>query len=120
MAIKTITLGKKMERNVLSEAITFTAATAVADGFSIPFGDQDAKIVILVRNDGSAAGTLTVKHGDSIMGAADTEGFSVGASELRAIVLDSMAFKNVNGSNKGNVVAIPSTADLKIAAIVLP
>lgn len=120
MAIKAITPVKKMELNVLSDVITFTAATAVADGFAIPYKEQDTKIVLLVQNGGSAAGTLTIKHGDNIMGVADTAEFKIGASEIRAIVLESMAFKNVTGTNKGNVVAIPSTTDIKIAAIVLP
>lgn len=118
MAVKEIA-PVKLEYNALSNAITFASPTAQADGFSVPYAAQDTKIVLLVQG-GAAPGTLTVKKGDSIQGVVDTEAFPVPATGVKAIVLESGKFKNTAGVNKGKVIIIPSAADIKLAAVVLP
>lgn len=118
MAVKEIA-PVKMALNTLSEAVVFVAPTTASDGFAIPYMEQDTKTVLLVQG-GAAAGTLTVKQGDGIQGVADTEAFAVKASETKAIVLESGKFKQLTGANKGKVVAIPSAADIKLAAVMLP
>lgn len=118
MAVKKIDL-VKMKLNTLTGAVVPVAPSAQADGFAVPYTGQDTKTVLIVQG-GAAAGTLTVKKGDSIQGVADTEAFPVPASAITSIVLESGKFKNVAGANKGSVIVVPSTADIKVAAIVLP
>ena len=116
-AISLVALGQ----NVMSDALTMTAATTAADGFTIDYTKDDDKILLVVRNDhASAAKTITIKKGNGLQGVADTAAYSLDAGEIKVINLESGKFKNVSGTNKGKVLAIPESTDIKIAAVLLP
>lgn len=96
-----------------------TALTSATDGALIAFSDRDTKTVILVKNTGAAAKTVTFKKGDSIQGVADlTE--PVAAGETRLFVLESGRHKFVSGDKKGKVHAVGESLDLQFGAVVLP
>ena len=104
------------------DAITFTAPTAATDGFTVPFTGKDKNIVLLFQNtnSGSTPRTATIKAGNGIQGVADLASGDIAAGEIGSVVVDSGAFKNVSGTNKGKILIIPSNAELKMAAIVSP
>ena len=104
------------------DAITFTAPTVAADGFTVPFTGKDKNIVLLFQNTnaGTTARTATVKAGNGIQGVADLDSGDIAAAKTGAVMVDSGAFKNVSGTNKGKILIIPSHAELKMAAVVLP
>lgn len=118
MAIKEIAL-QKVELNE-GKVVTLEAATAAADGFAIDFSAQDERTVFLFQNSGTAAATVQVKAGNGIQGVTDLEAFSVDAGGIAVFRLDSGAFKQVTGENKGKAVFIPSTTTVKAAVIELP
>lgn len=94
--------------------IEFVAAESVADGFAIDFSAQDERTVLLFQG----SGNVTIKQGNGIQGVTDLEPFTIDG--LAAFRLDSGAFKNVTGDDKGHVVAIPSATSVKAAVIRLP
>lgn len=100
--------------------LTFAPATAAADGVAIDMTGKDFATVILAKNGGSAAATVTVKAGDGIQGIKDIAAYSIAAGATAAIRLDSGAFKNVLGTNKGKAVIIPSSTDITFAVVELP
>ncbi len=118
MAIKLVERVKISDVNELSKGVTFVAATSVVDGFKLDFMGKDFKTLILVEG-GTAEGTITIKKGDGIQGAGDVT-YTVGATGLFGITVDSGAFKQVTGENRGSVVVIPSSTQIKIALIELP
>ena len=118
MAIKNIDF-QKVNLNE-GKLVQLTAATAAADGFAIDFSQQDERTVFLFQNTGSAAANVKVKQGNGIQGVADLDAFSIAAGGIAVFRLDSGAFKQVSGDNKGTAVFIPSSTDVKEAVIVLP
>ena len=106
--------------NTFSANVALTAATAAVDGFTIDFEHPDNKIVIIATNTNAAAKTLIVKKGNGLQGVADADTVSIAQNETRTIVIESGRFKNVSGTNKGKVLLIPESTDVKIAAILLP
>lgn len=120
MAVTAISL-VELGQNTMSNALTMTAATTAADGFVIDYTKDDDKTLLIVRNDhATVAQTITIKAGNGLQGVADTEAFSLAAGAIKVINLESGKFKNVSGTNKGKVLAIPSTTDIKVAAVLLP
>lgn len=117
MAVKNIECNKLAQNT--AAVIELVAATTANDGVAIDFTEQDSKTVILVKNDGSSEQTFTVKQGDGIQGVADYIG-TVGAGKTAVINLESGRFKKLYGENKGKVLIIPSSTDLKFAAAVMP
>lgn len=119
MAIKNINY-TKLGQNVTS-VCTFTAATTANDGVAIDFTEQDAKTVILAKNEhASAAQTFTVKMGDGVQGVVDYVSENIAAGEMVAINLESGRFKKLSGTNKGKVHIVPSSTDVKFAVVVMP
>ncbi|MEY8366841.1 hypothetical protein AALA22_14490 [Anaerovoracaceae bacterium 41-7] len=118
MAIKKIDF-QKVNLNE-GKLVELAAATAAADGFAIDFSAQDERTVFLFQNSGTAAATVKVKQGNGIQGVTDLDAFSIAAGSIAAFRLDSGAFKQVTGENKGTAVFIPSSTDVKAAVIVLP
>lgn len=116
MAKVTIT-ATKLEQNTFG-AVTFTAGST--DGVKIPMSGKDNKIVILAQNSGSSAATVKVKAGNGLQGISDSEVYSVAAGGLAAINLESGVYKFVSGEDKGYALLVPSSADVKFAAVVLP
>lgn len=104
------------------DALAMTAATTAADGFIVDYTEQDAKIllVFLNTNASSTARTATIKKGDGIQGVADLDSGDIAAGKYALVVIESGRFKNVSGANKGKVLIVPSHAELKMAAVVLP
>ena len=112
-----------VERNKLPlnawGTVTFIAATTAEDGVAIDFKGKDHKTVILAQNGGSGTATVTVKAGNGIQGVNDVAEYTIAAGSIAAIRLDSGEFKQVTGTNKGNVVIIPSSTDVKFAVVEL-
>lgn len=118
MARATLTPVKIAGVNEIKPGITFTTLSDAANGGAYAAGGKDFKTVILVKG-GAAAGKLTVKAGNGIQGVNDIV-LDVPATNYAAFTLDSGAFKNVSGADKGKVIMIPSAADLSVAVIELP
>ena len=119
MATTAVTPVHMMNFNEISANLEFKTAATPADGFALDLSGKDYKIAILVKSS-AAGGTITVKAGDGIQGVADYVSGAIGNGEERAIVLESGAFMNVTGPNKGKVIIIPSAATVTIAAVQLP
>jgi hypothetical protein len=118
MARAVVTPIKLGVRNKFSEEITYVAIDAT-DGLEFVMDESDEKYVVLIQNtDSSNDETVTIKKGNGIQGVADYTA-KVGKGETVAISLDSGAYKNVSGDDKGKVV-ITGTADVEVAVVVLP
>ena len=99
--------------NEAPKGFSFTAG--VVAGTPLDFTGRDDKTLILMNNTGSAAGTCTFTAGTGIQGVQDiTVDVPVGFS---AVALDSGFFKQMNGSNKGHVVAKPSATTIAFAVV---
>ena len=122
MAVTAVTPQKLAFNTFNLDALGMTAATAAADGFTVDYSDQDSKIllVFLNTNASTTARTATIKAGDSIQGVADLASGNVEPGDYAAVVVDSGRFKNVSGNNKGKIRVIPSHAELKMAALIMP
>lgn len=122
MAVTAVTPVKLDWNTVNPDALTFTAASVAADGFTVPhaYGDDKTLLVFYNSNGSTTARTFTVKAGDSIQGVVDLESGDVAAGKYAMLAVESGRFKNVTGDNKGKLLIIPSHAELKMAAIVLP
>lgn len=118
MAIKTVDL-TRVELNE-GKVLTLEAATSASDGFALDFSAQDERTVFIFRNTGSSSATITVKMGDGIQGVTDLDALTVTAGDVAVFRLDSGAFKQCSGANKGKAVFIPSSTDIKAAVIRLP
>lgn len=122
MARVTIPVLYMDKRNDLTVPVTsaalFTAIDA-ADGGAFDMDGRDDKTVIFVQNAATSAKTVTFKAGNGIQGVCDLEA-SVPASSTVPVVLDSGRFKNVSGEDKGKVIIMGASADIKVAVIVLP
>ena len=94
--------------------IEFVAAESTDEGFALDFSAQDERTVVLFQG----SGTVTIKQGNGIQGVVDLEAFEING--MAAFRLDSGAFKNVTGDDKGYVVAIPSSTSVEAAVIRLP
>lgn len=120
MAVKEITPEVLVRNTFDVDALAMTAATAAADGFLIDATAADNKLLLVFENTSvDTAFDITLKKGNGLQGVADlTKEIAFG--KKAAIVVESGAFKNVTGTNKGKIVAIPEDAAVKMAAIVLP
>lgn len=122
MARVTITVHKMGKRNELMTAVAtaslFTAVDAT-DGAEFEMSGRDDKVVVLIQNAATAAKNVTIKAGNGIQGVNDYVE-SVAASSTTAIVLESGRFKNVSGNDKGKVIIMGASADIKVAVIELP
>ena len=118
MARATVTPIKLGVRNKFSEEITYVAIDAT-DGLEFVMDESDEKYVVLIQNtDTTNDETVTIKKGNGIQGVADYTA-TIEKGTTVAISLDSGAYKNVSGTDKGKVV-ITGTADVEVAVVVLP
>lgn len=120
MAVTEI-VNTKMVRN---EAVAIPATVAVAtpaDGAAVDFSNQsDGRILVILENaNSSAAKTATIQAGDGIQGVADLE-ISIPASTKEGIVVESGCFVQNKGENKGKILVVAESTDIKVAAIELP
>lgn len=103
---------KITERNTLAE-VTLTKLTAESDT-PLEWSEGDERTVLVVS--ASSATTLTVKAGNGIQGATSLVlSVPVGTSLLK---LDSGAYKNVSGNDKGRIV-VRSTGTPSVGIAVL-
>lgn len=112
-------MGKRNElMTPVATASMFTAVDAAA-GAEFEMSGRDDKVVVLIQNAATAAKNVTIKAGNGIQGVNDYVE-SVPASSTTAIVLESGRFKNVSGEDKGKVIIMGASADIKLAVIQLP
>lgn len=102
----------------VTTASLFVAVDASA-GAEFAMSGRDDKTLLLVQNAATSAKTVTVKAGNGIQGVNDLT-VSVPASSTTALVLDSGRYKNVSGDDRGKVIVMGASADIKLAVIVLP
>ncbi len=105
-----------------TDALALTEATTAADGFLVPFtsADQKTLFVFYNANASTTARTFTIKAGDGIQGTTDLASGNVAAGKYALVVIESGKYKITSGTNKGKILVIPSHAELKMAAVVLP
>jgi len=99
-----------------AKAFDFSSAASLSDGFAITDKGADNRLAFLIQNTSTASGTVTFKKGNAIQGVEDIT-YTVSASTTVCVWIDSGLIKNVYGADKGKVVAIPSAATMKIAAV---
>ena len=104
------------------DSLAMTAATTAADGFVVDFTKADQKILLVFQNTNAsaAARTATIKAGNGIQGTEDLVSGDIAAGKFGMINVESGRFKLVSGTNKGKILVVPSHAELKMAAVVLP
>ncbi|MCK9479990.1 MAG: hypothetical protein M0R40_10920 [Firmicutes bacterium] len=105
------------------DAVAFATATTAADGFTVDlsgFADQKAVFLLQNTNSGSTVRTATIKAGNGLQGVSDLVSGNIAAGKIAAVSVESGAFMNVSGDDKGKVVVVPSNAELKLAVVVLP
>lgn len=122
MARVKLTVKEATNRNVFAkdEAFsTITTAVDAADGAEFVMDERDDKYLILVQNSASSAKEVTVKAGNGIQGVNDLT-YSVAASSFTFVQIDSGRFKNVSGADKGKVIIMGASADIKVAVFRLP
>lgn len=107
--------------NFLDCGTTDALATAVnaTDGAEFVMKERDDKYLILVQNAASAAKTVTLKAGDGFQAGEDLV-HSVPASSSSIISIDSGRYKKLSGEDKGKVIILGASADIKVAVFRLP
>ena len=103
---------------VLNEGTTVEEAD-VTDDFSVDMAGADYKTAIVFRNDGTSDVTVNIPVGDGIQGVGDDVKFTVAQKTTAYVVVDSGAYKHVNGDNKGKLVG-KATGKIKVSAVELP
>ena len=120
MARATITVHSLDDRNSFLDIATLeTQVDASSRQAEFRMSERDDKYLILVHNSGTSAANVTVKAGNGIQGVADLT-HSVAASSYATVSLDSGAYKNVSGDDKGKVIIEGSATGIKIAVFKLP
>jgi hypothetical protein len=112
-------MGKRNELMTAVATASLFAAVDATDGAEFEMSGRDDKVVVIIQNAATAAKNVTIKAGNGIQGVNDYVE-SVPASSTTAIVLESGRFKNVSGNDKGKVIIMGASADIKLAVIVLP
>lgn len=116
---------------VTNAVITRNAATAmgafvdcaVNEGLLVTPGADDAKVVLHIKNALTTANTAVITKGNGLQGVADLE-IAIAASSEKVIVVESGAYKQVTGTNKGKILikdkSTTNTNAISVAAVVLP
>lgn len=112
-------MGRVNEAMTAVASASLFAAVDAAAGAEFAMSGRDDKTLLLVQNAATSAKTVTVKAGNGIQGVNDLT-VSVPASSTTALVLDSGRYKNVSGADRGKVIVMGASADIKLAVIVLP
>jgi len=122
MARVQLSVKELTERNKFLDCGTTAAmATAVdaTDGAEFVMKERDDKYLIVVTNAASAAKTVTLKAGDGFQAGEDLV-HSVPASSFSIISIDSGRYKKLSGEDKGKVLIVGESADIKVAVFRLP
>lgn len=123
MAVTVITPDKLTRNTPSNDVLALTAPTTAADGFTIDvsdIADQQLLLIFLNTNASTTARTYTIKKGNSLQGTTDLASGDIAAGKYGYLVIDSGKFGNVSGADRGLLKIIPSHAELKMAAVVLP
>lgn len=108
MAVKVIEKGKVP---LNGDLLMPTAVACGADGAVVEFDHPDEKIMLVI---GTA--TATIKKGNALQGVKDlVVTFTAGT---RCVVIESGAYVNVSGDNKGKILITGATAT--VSAVSLP
>lgn len=103
-----------------SEAAPTLAATDATDGTLIPYGHEDRRILLILKNDSQASMSPKIKKGDSVQAAAADLTLTIAAGATHYIVIESGPYKFVNDTTKKGNVHVTGTADLDVGAVYLP
>lgn len=103
-----------------SKAAPTLAATDATDGTLIPYGHEDRRILLILKNDSQASMSPKIKKGDSVQAAAADLTLTIAAGATHYIVIESGPYKFVNDTTKKGNVHVTGTADLDIGAVYLP
>ena len=117
MANTNVTPVKVTDVNTISPKLIDNAVSATSDSFVVDVAQSmDKKLVFIADNSAntSTATTITVKAGANVAGVNDLT-LSVPKGEKAFFQLDSNAYMNASGVNKGKIVIAVSSADCKLA-----
>ena len=96
------------------------AAVDVTSGALITADVADQKLLLVAENtDQTTEQTVTVKKGDGLQGTTDLA-LVIPIGEIHCVVLESMKYKNMTGTNKGKIIVTGSAATIKVAVTTLP
>jgi hypothetical protein len=103
--------------NAASAAITPASLTAANDGVITPTSENMA---IILTDTGGAGGTVLVKAGaDSLKKLQGDISVTLGASETKAIYVESARCKALSGTDKGKI-RLDASANTSAYAVLLP
>jgi hypothetical protein len=122
MAYTELSVNELTEQNKFGEQAAYSGllSAVTADGASFIMNGQDTKFLVLIQNGhATAAKTATVKSGNGLQGVNDIT-VSIAAGNYTYVVLESGKFKNVSGDDKGKVIIVGESTDIKIAVFKLP
>lgn len=116
MANTNVSPVKVTDVNTISPKLVDNAVTATSDSLIVDVAQsQDKKVVFIADNSANTSGaaTVTVKAGQNVAGVNDLT-LTVGKGEKAFFQLDSNAYMNASGENKGKIVITVSTTDCKL------
>ena len=102
MATKTVTKGNLLRSNEVCASPV--AATTFSSGDTVKIPAEDKNLVILIQP--SATGNIVISKGNGYAGVA----LAVTADKDNWVQLDTAAFGNVSGANKGYIIMTPAVA----------
>jgi len=107
--------------NTMADFPTAAAVDATA-GAMIPFtAKDDGKILLyLVNSDSSNAENVTIKKGDGVQAAAADYTVSVAASGVKILVVETGKYGFVKDATYKGHIRVTGTADVDVAAVILP
>ena len=105
MATKTVTKGNLLRSNEVCASPV--AATTFSSGDTVKIPAEDKNLVILIQP--SATGNIVISKGNGYAGVADLT-LAVTADKDNWVQLDTAAFGNVSGANKGFIIMAPAVA----------
>lgn len=116
MANTAVTPVKTTDVNEMSPNLTFNTVSATSDSFVVDVAQSTNRKVFFIADNsaGSAEATVTVKAGDNVAGVNDLE-LKVKNGEIGFFQIDTNAYMNANGENRGKVVIDVSATTCKLA-----
>ena len=119
MAVLAVTNSVIPGYNVGVKLTALAALTSATDGAVVDFSKGDKAVVIVANANSTTAKTVTFKKGNGLQGTSDKT-VSIPKSESHAFVLESGAYKQVSGTNKGKLLIVGESTDIQIQVIVIP
>lgn len=97
-----VTPVKVTDVNVISANLAFNAVTDTSDYLVVDVAQSQDKKLVFIVDGGTAGATVTVKAGENIAGVNDLV-LTVAKNEKGFFQLDSNAYMNASGENKGKI-----------------